>query len=182
MRNAEDEAERVLRYRKVREAMAGTGLDLMLTFGPGWRRENVRYLADAPIDASAAFVAVPASGAPSAFTTRRQDMPAIAERGWVTDAHFLDPSSPGELIDRLRDSEAGGCRTLRTAPGANAGAAAESLAGHRDRVCGVPFGHSRAGQERPGAGADAAQRHGGCRGLGGVRHRAGISYCAGGTA
>jgi Xaa-Pro dipeptidase len=104
MTDPQGRAERDLRYRKVREAMADAGIDLLLAFAPGWRRENVRYLADAPVDASAAFVALPTSGAPSAFTTRRQDVPVIAEHGWVTDVHALDPAEPTVLVERLRDS------------------------------------------------------------------------------
>lgn len=92
-----DHSERDLRYRKVRDAMAREGLDLVLAFGPGWRRENVRYLADAPVTASAAFVGLPARGEPCAFTTRRQDVPAITDRGWVREAYLLDPGEPGEF-------------------------------------------------------------------------------------
>ncbi|GAA3788952.1 MULTISPECIES: Xaa-Pro peptidase family protein [Amycolatopsis] len=101
-----DEQERDLRHRKVRDAMAETGLDLLLAFGPGWRRENVRYLSDARVTGSAAFVALPATGEASAYSTRRQDVAEIAGRGWVTDAHFLDPAEPGEFRTRLGDSRA----------------------------------------------------------------------------
>ncbi|WP_236795414.1 Xaa-Pro peptidase family protein [Amycolatopsis sp. GM8] len=99
-----DLEERDLRYRKVRDGMAEGGLDLLLAFGPGWRRENVRYLSDARVTGSAAFVALPATGEPSAYSTRSQDAAAITERGWVTDAHFLDMTAPD--LDRLRDSGA----------------------------------------------------------------------------
>ncbi|MCI2418783.1 Xaa-Pro peptidase family protein [Saccharopolyspora sp. K220] len=102
----DDNAERELRYRRVRDAMAEDGLDLLLAFGPGWRRENVRYLADARVTGSAAFVALPAEGAPSAFSTRHQDLPEIASHGWVTDVHHLDPHDPAEFLTWLRDSGA----------------------------------------------------------------------------
>jgi Xaa-Pro aminopeptidase len=105
-RSPADTAERDLRYRKVRAAMSEEGLDLVLAFGPGWRRENVRYLADAPVSASAAFVALPAVGDPAAFTTRRQDVPAIAGRGWVRDAYLLDPHDPAEFVEWLHGSSA----------------------------------------------------------------------------
>ncbi|TNC26496.1 M24 family metallopeptidase [Amycolatopsis alkalitolerans] len=98
-----DLAERDLRYRKVRAHMAEAGLDLLLAFGPGWRRENVRYLSDARVTGSAAFVALPAKGDLSAYSTRPQDAPEIAARGWVTDAHFLDPA---EFRTRLGDTRA----------------------------------------------------------------------------
>jgi Xaa-Pro aminopeptidase len=99
-------AERDLRYRKVRHGMAEAGLDLLLAFGPGWRRENVRYLADARVGGSAAFVALPATGEPSAYSTRRQDIPEITARGWVSDAEFLDPAEPAAFVARLRDTGA----------------------------------------------------------------------------
>jgi Xaa-Pro dipeptidase len=98
-----DDAERAHRYRRIRQAMAEDGLDALLAFGPGWRRENVRYLADALVAGSASFVLLPATGEPSAFTTRRQDVPVISGRGWVTDVHFLDPYDPAALLGRIRD-------------------------------------------------------------------------------
>jgi Xaa-Pro aminopeptidase len=108
--SAGDHAERDHRYRRVRDEMAATGLDLILAFGPGWRRENVRYLADAPVAASAAIVALPATGEPTAYTTRRQDVAAIVGRGWVTTAHVLDPSNPAEFVEALRGSHGGAKR------------------------------------------------------------------------
>lgn len=98
-----DEHERSARYRRVRAGMADAGFDLVIAFGPGWRRENVRYLTDAPFAASAALVALPASGEPAAFSTRRHDLPAVAARGWVSDVGLLDPSDPGEFVGRLRE-------------------------------------------------------------------------------
>lgn len=106
MISAEDKAELDLRYRKMREAMAEAGLDVLLAFGPGWRRENVRYLTDAQVGASAVFVAVPASGAPAAFTTRRQDVPVIAGTGWVTDVYFVTPGQAEEFVEWLHGSGA----------------------------------------------------------------------------
>lgn len=106
MTSPEDEAERQLRYERVRAAMSEAGLDLLLAFGPGWRRENVRYLTDAPVAASAAFVVVPAGGEPSVFTTRRQDVPVIAGRDWVTDVQVLDTANPAAFLERLGDTGA----------------------------------------------------------------------------
>ena len=96
-------AERELRHRKVRDAMAAQGLDALLAFAPGWRRENVRYFTDAPVTGSATFALVPASGAVSAFSTRRADLHTIAGRGWVTDSRAVDVHAPAALTDRLRD-------------------------------------------------------------------------------
>jgi Xaa-Pro aminopeptidase len=98
-----DQAELSLRQRKIRAEMAEQGMDAVLTFGPAWRRENVRYLADAPVTGSATFVLLPAAGDPVAFVTRRADVPAIAGRGWVTDVRLLDPVEPTALTEPLHD-------------------------------------------------------------------------------
>lgn len=102
------EAERARRYDRVRARMAEQELDVLLAFGPGWRRENVRYLTDAPVAASAAMVLLPAAGEPSAFSARRADLPVIAGAGWVRDVHPLaltdadGLSETNALTDRLR--------------------------------------------------------------------------------
>lgn len=98
-----DTAERELRHRRVRDAMAAQGLDALLAFAPGWRRENVRYFTDAPVTGSATFALVPASGTVSAFSTRRADLHTIAGRGWVTDSSALDVHAPAALTARLSD-------------------------------------------------------------------------------
>lgn len=100
---AADAAERALRHRKVRAAMAEDGLDAVLAYGPGWRRENVRYFADARLTGSSSFVLFPASGEVAAFSTRRSDVPELTRRGWVDTAAALDVWDPAPLTDRLRD-------------------------------------------------------------------------------
>jgi Xaa-Pro dipeptidase len=97
-----DAAERARRYGRVRAAMAERELDVLLAFAPGWRRENVRYLTDAALAASAAMALVPAAGEPSAFSARRADLPGIAGAGWVSDVHSLDLPEASALTDRLR--------------------------------------------------------------------------------
>jgi Xaa-Pro dipeptidase len=103
-----DEAERARRYEGVRARMAEADLDVLLAFAPGWRRENVRYLTDAPVAASAAMALLPAAGEPSAFSARRADLPVIAASGWVPDVHPLALTETGAvngtnaLADRLR--------------------------------------------------------------------------------
>lgn len=101
--NDPDTAERELRHRRVRDAMAAQGLDALLAFAPGWRRENVRYFTDAPVTGSATFALVPASGAVTAFSTRRADLHTIAGRGWVTDSSAFDIHAPAALTARLSD-------------------------------------------------------------------------------
>jgi Xaa-Pro dipeptidase len=95
------EEEVALRHRRVREAMDDRGLDAILAFGPGWRRENVRYFTDAPLTGSAALVLFPAGGDPVAFSTGRADLAAITRRGWVGEALLLDPAAPAALTRRL---------------------------------------------------------------------------------
>ncbi|SCG08293.1 Xaa-Pro aminopeptidase [Streptomyces sp. MnatMP-M27] len=98
-----DSAERTLRHTKVRAAMAENGLDAVLAYGPGWRRENVRYFADARVTGSSSFVLFPASGEVAAFSTRRSDLPELRRRGWVDSTDTLDVWDPAPLTDRLRD-------------------------------------------------------------------------------
>jgi Xaa-Pro dipeptidase len=101
--NGADDVEQELRYTRVRAAMAEQGLDLLLAYGPGWRRENIRYLTDARVTGSAALVLVPATGDPSAFSVRPADLAVIAQRGWVTDVSRLDFPAATVLTERLRD-------------------------------------------------------------------------------
>jgi Xaa-Pro dipeptidase len=96
-------AERALRHRKVRAAMAAQGLDALIAYGPGWRRENIRYFTDARLTGSSSLVLFPASGEVAAFSTRRSDLPELAGRGWAGHAEVLDVWDPAPLTDRLRD-------------------------------------------------------------------------------
>ncbi|MEW2549781.1 Xaa-Pro peptidase family protein [Streptomyces sp. NPDC047002] len=98
---AQDAAERTLRHTKVRAAMADEGLDALLAYGPGWRRENVRYFTDTRVAGSSSLVLFPAAGAVSAFTTRRADLPELARGGWVDEALELDVWDPAPLVERL---------------------------------------------------------------------------------
>lgn len=100
--SAEDRTEQQQRYRRAREAMSEADLDVLLAYAPGWRRENVRFLSDAPVLGSAAFVLLPAQGDPSAYSTRRADLAAIKAQGWVDEAHLLDLPDASALSDRLR--------------------------------------------------------------------------------
>ena len=96
--------EKVLRHLKLRTAMAEQDLDVLLAYGPGWRRENVRYLSDAEVRGSASFALLPMEGEPSAFSTRQADLSVIVNAGWVDDVHHLELSDIGSLADRLRDA------------------------------------------------------------------------------
>lgn len=98
-----DLAELTLRQTRVRAAMAEAGLDLLIAFAPGWRRENVRYFTDAGLTGTASLVLFPAAGAPSAFSTRRSDLPELTRPGWVRQAALLDVYDPVALTDTLRE-------------------------------------------------------------------------------
>ncbi|MGH3251432.1 MAG: M24 family metallopeptidase [Trebonia sp.] len=99
-----DAAERSLRLRRVRAAMAAAGLDALLAFAPAWRRENVRYFTDAPLAGTASFVLLTAadSGGGCAFSTRQADLDEIASRGWMSDTRPLSARSPSALTERLK--------------------------------------------------------------------------------
>ncbi|MEV4597215.1 Xaa-Pro peptidase family protein [Amycolatopsis sp. NPDC049253] len=93
----EDLAELQLRHRKIRDAMAEQGLDVVLAYGPAWRRENIRYFTDVTPAGSAALVVFPAEGDAVAFSTRPSDLAAFTAQGWVGEARRLDPANPAEL-------------------------------------------------------------------------------------
>jgi Xaa-Pro dipeptidase len=99
--SAADRQERELRFRRLREAMAAQGVDALLAYAPAWRRENVRYLAEAPINGSASFALLPARGEASVFSTRGTDLARIAGHGWIADAHLLRLPDLSALGDRL---------------------------------------------------------------------------------
>ncbi|WP_030897417.1 M24 family metallopeptidase [Streptomyces sp. NRRL F-5126] len=99
----DDLAELLQRHARVRAAMAGDGLDLLIAFAPGWRRENVRYFTDAGLTGAASLVLFPAVGEVSAYSTRRSDLPELTRPGWVDHAALLDVRDPAALTTALRD-------------------------------------------------------------------------------
>jgi Xaa-Pro aminopeptidase len=90
-------AERDRRYAALRAATAEAGLDGLLAYAAGWRREQVRYLTGAPIRGSFAFAYLPLAGEPVAFGGEPWDRAAIEAAGWVEDVRPLDA-----LADVLR--------------------------------------------------------------------------------
>jgi Xaa-Pro dipeptidase len=102
MTTQHDATENSLRLRRLRAAMDAAELDALLAFAPLWRRENVRYLTNAPVMGSASFALITAGSGVCAFSTRRADLDAIAGQGWVTDVHHISARSPAALTDRLR--------------------------------------------------------------------------------
>jgi Xaa-Pro dipeptidase len=95
------ETERDWRWRRVREAMDREGLDGVLAYAPGWRREDLRYLADAQLRGSFAMLYLPRDGEATAFTLA-VDRDAFAPAGWVDDVRELDPPALDAVIDRLK--------------------------------------------------------------------------------
>lgn len=94
--------ERDERLRRLRTAMAEAGLDGLLAYAPGWRRENVRYLTNAPARGSFSLAYLPAVGAPVAFLSSAQDSHAARAAGWVQDTRPLDIPDCNELVQGLR--------------------------------------------------------------------------------
>ena len=93
--------DRDWRYTRIRQAMARLELDGVLAFGPGWRRENVRYLAGCPVRGSFALAYLPAVGEPVAFAAWPEDRRAIQRTGWIGDVRPLDLPRCGEVVARL---------------------------------------------------------------------------------
>src|SRR5262245_46924490 len=101
------EGELQLRHDRLRKAMAEQGIDVLVAFAPGWRRENVRYLTDAAVTGSLVLALLPANGEPSAYSTRRADLAAIAGRGWVTEVQHVAFPDVTAFVERLRDLRPG---------------------------------------------------------------------------
>jgi Xaa-Pro dipeptidase len=94
-------AERDWRWGRVRSRMVDAGIDGLLAYAPGWRREDLRYLADVQLRGSFAFLYLPLDGDATAFALPG-DIGAFAESAWVQDVRELDPSGLTSILDRLR--------------------------------------------------------------------------------
>jgi Xaa-Pro dipeptidase len=93
-------SERDWRWGRVREAMARAGLDGLLAYAPGWRREDLRYLADVQLRGSFAMLYLPREGEATAFVLS-VDRDAVLGAGWVDDVRALDPFGLGTVIERI---------------------------------------------------------------------------------
>jgi Xaa-Pro dipeptidase len=93
-------AERDWRWGRVRSRMVDAGLDGLLAYAPGWRREDLRYLADVQLHGSFAFMYLPLEGEATAFVLPT-DRAAFADSGWVQDVRELDPSGLRSVLDRV---------------------------------------------------------------------------------
>jgi Xaa-Pro aminopeptidase len=102
---ADDTAERELRHRKLRAAMAQEGLDALLAYAPAWRREYVRYLTDTSIGGAAAFALITADDV-AAFSTRLSDVTPLRRSGWVSRADAIALPDAAALAEALRASGA----------------------------------------------------------------------------
>lgn len=87
-----DLAERDLRTANVRAALSGIGADVLIAYGPAWRRENVRYLLNAPVHGDVSLAVMDAVGRITGFSSRSSDIPRIREAGWAADTFRLDAS------------------------------------------------------------------------------------------
>ncbi len=95
-------AEMQWRSSRVRATLAAARLDALLAFAPAWRRENVRYLTDAAIESSAAFVYLPPSGAATAFLCSEADARAVQRAGFIEDVRRIAFPHTAELAERVR--------------------------------------------------------------------------------
>jgi Xaa-Pro dipeptidase len=94
--------ERDWRYARLRVAMADDGLEGLLAFAPGWRRENVRYLTGAPVRGSVALAYLPEDGDAIAFSSAAEDADAFRATGWVGETGLLRRSDVGALCARIQ--------------------------------------------------------------------------------
>lgn len=94
--------ERDWRYSRLRAVMAGEGLDGLLAFAPGWRRENVRYLTGAPVRGSVTLAYLPADGHASGFSSAAEDAAVMRAAGWVAETGLLRRSGVRELCARIQ--------------------------------------------------------------------------------
>jgi Xaa-Pro aminopeptidase len=92
--------ERDWRYARVREAMARDDIDGVLAYAPGWRREDLRYLADVQLRGSFAMLYLPREGEATAFVLP-VDRDAMLAGGWIDDVHALDPFGLGAVSQRI---------------------------------------------------------------------------------
>lgn len=90
------------RSRRIRKALNAADLDGLLVFAPAWRRENIRYLTDAALDAGAALAYFPSSGAPTAYACSAGDMHAMMQAGFLDDIRTLPFPDVSELVERVR--------------------------------------------------------------------------------
>jgi Xaa-Pro dipeptidase len=98
------------RLARVREAMKKAGLDGLLAFAPGWRRENVRYLTGALFRGAFAFAYLPADGPVTAFLGNPADAQAVRQAGWVGDVRTVDLPDSAEIASVIAATVPGGGR------------------------------------------------------------------------
>lgn len=94
-------SERDWRWQRVRSRMADAGVDGLLAYAAGWRREDLRYLADVQLRGSFAFLYLPLEGEATAFALAL-DAAEFAKSGWVQDVRELDDAGMRVVTDRLR--------------------------------------------------------------------------------
>lgn len=99
-------AERDMRYQRIRQALAQANLDGLLAWAPGWRRENVRYLAGAALRGSFALAYLPLVGEAAAFACAAEDRAAMVRQGWVSDVRPLALPAMAEVTARLNTGTA----------------------------------------------------------------------------
>lgn len=119
------------RASRLRRAMDAEGLDGLLAFAPGWRRENVRYLTGAALREAFALAYLPADGAVRAFVASRDDEQSVCSVGWVPDVETVRFPECAEVAAALREGRVGrvGVAHLELLPAAIAGSLRSALPG-----------------------------------------------------
>lgn len=100
---ANETSEKQLRYARLREEMEKQGIAGLLAYAPAWRRENVRYLTNAPLQSKYSFAYLPIEGEATAFVLSQEDEAAIIRAGFTQDVRPLSLPGAGEVRTRLQD-------------------------------------------------------------------------------
>jgi Xaa-Pro dipeptidase len=98
---ASEIAEKQWRYARLREEMAKRGIAGLLAYAPAWRRENVRYLTNAPLRSKYSFAYLPIEGEAAAFVLSPEDEAAVMRAGFTQDVRRLSLPGAGEVRQRI---------------------------------------------------------------------------------
>jgi Xaa-Pro dipeptidase len=100
---ANEISEKQWRYARLREEMAKREIAGLLAYAPAWRRENVRYLTNAPLRSKYSFAYLPIEGEATAFVLSPEDEAAVIRAGFTQDVRPLSLPGAGEVRARLAD-------------------------------------------------------------------------------
>lgn len=110
--------ELAVRVGRLRDAMGEAGLDGLLAFAPGWRRENVRYLTNARLREAFALAYLPGDGDVQAYLASAEDQRAVEAAGWVAGPRTLEFPACAEVASVLPSAGRVGIAHLELMPAA----------------------------------------------------------------